>query len=125
MAKATKAKTIINIILQFNLNEQNYIKPEQITKPKVNCDETGHYYHECNLDINIGVGHTVILIGDKDSEFHEKLKYFKKQYKKTGGFYIFDDIYKYTDFMITMDGNQVPRYSLVLKHTLEWHEARG
>jgi hypothetical protein len=119
MAKATKAETIIYILGQFNLNEQNHIKPEQITKPKINRDETGYFYHECSLDINVGVGHTVILIGDKDGEFHEKLEYFKKQYKKTGGFQIFSDVYGYTDFMITIDGSRVPGYSLVLKHKLE------
>ncbi|CAG8764277.1 7899_t:CDS:1, partial [Cetraspora pellucida] len=68
-------------------------------------------------------GHTIILIGDKNGEFHEKLKYFKEQDNNTAGFPIFGEIYGYTDFMITSDGKRVPGFSLVLKHAIEWHNA--
>ncbi|CAG8727159.1 3369_t:CDS:1, partial [Cetraspora pellucida] len=103
----------------FNLNEQNYIKSDQITKDIKNTDKTAYNYFIYHLNANVKTGHTIILIGDENGEFYEKLKYFKEQNKKTAEFPIFGEIYEYTNFMITLDGKRVSGFSLILKHAIE------
>ncbi|CAG8500938.1 16451_t:CDS:1 [Cetraspora pellucida] len=108
MNKGNLADNLINIFMQYNLTENNFIKFNQIIKDKINknkdYDKTKYFYFKCNFDENNKSEHTVILVGDENNDLYEKLKYFKEQDKKIAGFASFSELYKYTDFVITLQG---------------------
>ncbi|CAG8742236.1 6709_t:CDS:1 [Cetraspora pellucida] len=104
MDKGNLADNLINILVQYNLTENDFIKSDRITKDTINknkdYDKTKYFYFECDLDVNIKSGHTVILVGDENEDLNEKLEYFKEQDKNTAGFPCFGEIYGYTDFVV-------------------------
>ena len=120
MDKGNLADNLINILLQYNLTENDFIKSNWITKDTINkdkdYDKTKYFYFECDLDINVKSGHTVILVGDENGDLNEKLEYFKEQDKNTAGFRWFSEIYGYTDFVVTLQGHRISGVALVLKH---------